>query len=215
MSDGAISLGDRKDAILADLRAAGNATRAARDRAANRTDRETLGVTPEMLNEMAKALRVELSVDHRVIIADALWRADVFDARMLACKLLTQARIRPDDGVWSLLERWVHRLDCRALADAASAAISRRLAAQPARLDLLDDWVAAANPWTRRTVLTATAHLAKANHPSEAERAARERVLGWAAALRTDTRPVIAQAVESWMRDLARRDPDRVAAFRG
>ncbi|WP_298429379.1 DNA alkylation repair protein [uncultured Jannaschia sp.] len=215
MSDGDLSLGDRKDAILADLRAAGDATRAARDRAANRTDRETWGVAPDTLNEMAKALRGTLSVDHRVIISDALWRADVFDARMLACKLLTQARIRPDDGVWSLLERWVHRLDCRALADAAAAAITRRLAARPERLDLLDDWATAANPWTRRTVLAGTTHLARANHPSEPERAARERVLGWAAALRTDTRPVIAQAVESWLRDLARRDPDRVAAFRG
>ena len=51
------------------------------------------------------------------------------------------------------------------------------------------------------------------NHPSEADLAARERVLGWLAGMAGDDRPVIRQAVEGWLRDLAKRDPARVAAF--
>ncbi|SFJ29803.1 DNA alkylation repair protein [Jannaschia pohangensis] len=207
-------LAARRESILTDLRAAGDADRAARDRAANRTQRETWGVSAETLNETAKALRDELSVDHRVIIADALWRAEVFDARMLACKMMTQARIRPDDGVWARLTEWVFQIDCRALSEAAAAAMSRRVMADLSRLDVVAGWTDAANPWVRRTALAAATPLAKTNRPTEAELAARERVIGWIAAMADDARPVIRQAVDGWLRDLARHDPDRVAAFR-
>ena len=202
-------------ATLARLQALGDAERAARDRAANRTNRTTLGVPPEALGELAKTLRDELSVDHRVILADALWQDGTFDARLLALRLLTQARIRPDDGVWARLTEWVVQFDCRAIADAGAGAISRRLTADPARLDVVEGWTQAANVWTRRTAIAATAPWAKMNHPSEAELAVRERVLGWISAMDGDDRPVIRQAVEGWLRDLGKRDPARVAAFRG
>ncbi|UWQ17658.1 DNA alkylation repair protein [Jannaschia sp. M317] len=202
------------DEIMARLTAAADPERAAKDRAANRTDRETLGVAPEVLRDLAVEVREAVSVDRRVLLADALWRAEGFDARMLALRMLTQARIRPDVGVWALLERWVHHFDCRAIADAGAAAIGRRFAADPTRLTVLDDWAGAANVWTRRAVFTGTAGFAKLRHPSEAEQAAREQVLALAAAMTDETRPVIRQAIDGWLRDLAKHDPERVAAFR-
>lgn len=201
-------------AALARLRALGDPERAARDKAANRTGRETLGVPAAALGDLAKSLRDDLSVDHRVIVADALWQDGTFDARLLALRMLTQARIRPDDGVWARLTEWVGQFDCRAISDAGAAAISRRLAAEPGRLDVVEGWTQAANVWTRRTAIAATAPWAKMNHPSEADLAVRERVLGWLAAMSGDARPVIRQAVEGWLRDLGKRDADRVTAFR-
>ena len=207
-------LGAKTEAALARLRGLGDPARAAKDRAANRTERETWGVAAGDLNALAKELRDGVDGDGRVLLADALWRAEAFDARMLACKLLTQARIRPDDGAWSLLSRWVFALDCRALAEAGADALSRRLVAEPARLVVLDDWAGAANVWTRRSVFAATAPWAKMNHPSEADLAVRERVLALASAMDGDGRPVIRQAIDGWLRDLAKRDAARVAAFR-
>ncbi|WP_371157789.1 DNA alkylation repair protein [Jannaschia sp. 2305UL9-9] len=204
----------KKDGVVADMQAAGDPERAARDKASNRTDRDCWGVPAGVLNDTAKALRDDLSVDHRVLIADALWRAEVFDLRLLALKLLTQARIRPDDGVWALLERWVHQLDCRALADAHAAAAGRRLVALPARLEVVEDWTDAASIWTRRAALEATRPWAKMNNPSEAEREVRDHILGWVAAMAEDARPLIRQAVDGWLRDLAKRDPERAAAVR-
>jgi 3-methyladenine DNA glycosylase AlkD len=198
---------------LAQLHTLGDAGRAARDKEANRTMRKTLGVPASALGDLARTLREKLSVDHRVILADALWQDGTFDARLLALRLLTQARIRPDDGVWARLTEWVVQFDCRAIADAGAGAISRRLTADPARLDVVEGWMQAANVWTRRTAIAATAPWAKMNHPSEADLAARERVLGWLAGMAGDDRPVIRQAVEGWLRDLAKRDPARVAAF--
>lgn len=207
-------LSQKKDDVLATLQAAGDPARAARDRAANRTNRQCWGVSAEVLNDTAKSLREDLSIDQRVLMADALWRAEVFDVRLLALKLLTQARIKPDDGIWSLLERWVHQLDCRALSDAYAAAAGRRLTAVPSRLEVAEEWTDAANIWTRRSALEATRPWAKLNNASEADLEIREHVLSWAAAMANDARPVIRQAVDGWLRDLGKRDAARVAAFR-
>ena len=197
--------------LLARLEAAGDPDRAARDRAANRTDRETLGVPAEALNEIAAGVRQAEGIDRRVLLADALWRDGRHDARVLAAKLLTQARIRPDDGPWSLLERWMHDVDCRAISDAVAAATARRLAADLSRLALLDDWLSAASPWTRRTGGESIRFLAKARHPSEVEARARAEVVARLAPLTADTRPVIARSVEAFRRDLARHDPEAAA----
>ncbi|SDZ04727.1 DNA alkylation repair enzyme [Jannaschia faecimaris] len=204
----------KKAEIVEALRNLGETDRAAKDRAANRTDRETWGVPGEALNELAKDLRGALSVDQRVLIADAIWRDGVFDGRLLACKLLTQARIRPDGGAWTLLSAWVFHFDCRAIADAGAGALQRRLMADPERSEVLDEWAGASNVWTRRSVFAATAGFAKLVHPSDAQMAVRERVLGWAETMRDDKRPVIRQAIDAWLRDLSKHDPDRVAAFR-
>jgi 3-methyladenine DNA glycosylase AlkD len=190
------------------LRAAGEPGRAARARSANRTEREAWGVDGGTLSDMAKALREDLTVDGRVLLADALWREGVLETRVLAAKLLTQARMRPDHGAWDLLSRWVFRFDCRAIADAGASALGRRLAAAPERLPVLDEWAGASNVWARRSVFAATAWAAKARHPSEEERVARERVLELARAMEGDARPVIRQAREAWLRDLARHDPE-------
>ena len=214
LAEAAGHMTERKDQILAQLEAAGSSERAAKDRAANRTDRSCWGVTAETLNDMARSLREELGPDPRTLIADALWRAEVFDARMLACKLLTQARIRPDDGPWALLERWVYHFDCRAIADAGAAALQRRMMAAPDRCEVFDAWAEAANVWTRRSIFATASGFAKLGHPSGAELAVRERALGWAEDMADDNRPVIRQAIDGFLRDLARHDPERVATFR-
>ncbi|TFL20254.1 DNA alkylation repair protein [Jannaschia formosa] len=197
--------------VLSRLRDAGDPERAARARAANRTEREAWGVAPEVLRALSDEIREATSVDRRVLLADAFWRAEVLDARLLALRLLTQARMRPDHGAWDLLSRWVYRFDCRALADAGAAALGRRLAAEPERLAVLEDWAAASNVWTRRSVFAATTGFARTRHPSEADAAARERVLALAGAMAEDSRPVIRQAIDGWVAALAKHDPERAA----
>ncbi|GIT92880.1 hypothetical protein JANAI62_33380 [Jannaschia pagri] len=206
--------GTSKNALLEALRSHGDADRAARDQAANRTTRETWGLSADVLGDAAKAMRDGLTVDRRVLMADALWREGVVDTRVLAAKVLTQARIRPDGGAWSLLERWVFDVDCRVICDAVAAALSRRLVAEPGRLDVVAGWTEAASPWARRLAFEGTRPWAKLAHPKEADVAVRERVLAWAHGMSGDARPLIRQAIEGWLRDLAKRDPARVAEFR-
>ena len=59
--------------------------------------REYLGLSNVVLNDLTKDWRQTLSVEQRVDLARALWQTDIFEARLAAAKLLTQARLRPDD----------------------------------------------------------------------------------------------------------------------
>ena len=54
---------------------------------------------------------------------------------------------------------------------------------------------------------------ASSRHPDAAERAARERILGWAAGYVADRDWFIQKAVGWWLRSLSVHDPDRVRAF--
>ena len=80
----------------------------------------------------------------------------------------------------------------------------RRLVADPARLDTVEAWTTDPNMWVRRAALVATlpwTKLSATRHPSE--RAARERILGWAAAYVADRDWFIQKAVGWWLRSLS------------
>ena len=65
----------------------------------------------------------------------------------------------------------------------------------------------------RRAALVATLPWTKLTHPTPAETAARERILGWAAACVPDRDWFIQKAIGWWLRSLSAHDPDRVRAF--
>ena len=88
----------------------------------HKVPRRYLGVANPAINELAKEWRQTLTVDERVTLARDLWNTDIFEARLAAAKLLTQARIRPDDAVWELIKSWLPDLDSWAIADHAMMA---------------------------------------------------------------------------------------------
>jgi 3-methyladenine DNA glycosylase AlkD len=67
--------------------------------------------------------------------------------------------------------------------------------------------------WTRRAALVMTLPWTRMVHPKPADLAIRERVLGWAAAYVPDRDWFIQKAIAWWLRDLSKRDPERVRAF--
>lgn len=195
------------------LRAHEEPGRAEGSAAYHKADREYLGVPNPAINDLTKEWRRGMTVEARVALAAALWDTNIFEARIAAAKLLTQARIKGDAAVWDLLVSWVPDFDSWAIADHACSALSRRLQADPARLDVVEGWTGSDHMWTRRAALVATLHLTKSNHPSVAEAAARDRVLGWAAGYVPDREWFIQKAVGWWLRDLSKHDPARVRAF--
>ena len=98
------------------LEALGDATKAAEMAAYHKAPRRYLGVTVPQITELANGWRAERSVEERVALADALWQTDIHEARIAAAKLLTQARLRPDDGAWALIASWVPQFDAWAIA---------------------------------------------------------------------------------------------------
>ncbi|MEO0485920.1 MAG: DNA alkylation repair protein [Pseudomonadota bacterium] len=188
--------------------------KAAEMAAYHKVERPYLGIANPVLDEAARGWRRELTLEARLALAGALWDTDIHEARVLAAKLLTQARIRPDDGAaWALIASWVPSFDAWAVADHACMAGQRRLVADPARLDEVEAWTQSPHMWTRRAALVMTLPWTKQNHPSTDELATRDRVLGWAAGYVDDPEWFIQKAVAWWLRELSKHDPDRVRAF--
>ena len=175
--------------------------------------RNVLGIPNPALNDLTKTWRQTLSVSERVTLADGLWQTDIFEARIAAAKLLTQARIRPDEDVWTLIQSWLPDFDSWAIADHACMAGQKRLVANPARIDAVEQWTRSDHMWTRRAALVITLPWCKQNHPKPDELAIRDRILGWAATYVDDPEWFIQKAVAWWLRDLSKHDPARTAGF--
>lgn len=201
------------DDALNALRAKAQPGRDVEMAAYHKVDRVYLGVANPDTNDLVKSWRQALSVEERVTLAAELWATNIYEARLAAAKLLTQARIRPDDGAWALIKSWVPDFDSWAIADHAAMAGQRRLSAVPERLDEVEEWTKSEHLWTRRAALVFTLPWTKQNHPKPDELAARDRILGWAAGYVDDPEWFIQKSVAWWLRDLSKHDPARVVAF--
>ncbi len=151
----------------------------------HKAPRSYLGVSVPAIEAAGRRMAGGRDVAERVALARGLWASDVHEARIAAAKLLTQARIREDEPlVWAEFLAWVPDFDAWAIADHACKAGERRLVADPSRLDLVEGWTGDPNMWVRRAALVATLPWSQGS-PTRApsERAARERILGWAEAL--------------------------------
>lgn len=201
------------DEALAALRAASDPAKAPEMAAYHKAERVYLGTPNPAINDLTRDWRAALTLEQRIALAEALWQTDIHEARIAAAKLLTQARIRPDEAVWALIAGWVPQFDGWAVADHACSAGARRVMADLTRMDRVEEWTVSPDLWTRRAALVMTLPLAKLSFPKPAEREARERVLGWAAGYVPDRDWFIQKAVAWWLRDLSKHDTARVRAF--
>ncbi|WP_322866043.1 DNA alkylation repair protein [Aquicoccus sp. G2-2] len=200
-------------AALTALRAQIVAGRAEGQRAYHKQSRDVLGIPNPALNTLTTQWRRTLSIPERVALADGLWQTDIFEARIAAAKLLTQARLHPDAPAWALMTGWLPDFDSWAIADHVCIAAQKRLTADPLRLDTVEGWTTSPHMWTRRAALVSTLPWTKQNHPKPADLAVRDRVLGWMATFVDDPEWFIQKAVAWWLRDLSKHDAPRTRAF--
>ncbi len=199
---------------LAELRKLADPARGAEMAAYHKVDRAYLGVPVPKVEALVAEWRAACALEARIALAAGLWDSDIHEARVAAAKLLTQARIRPDDrAVWALIASWVPGFDGWALADHASIAGGKRLVADPSRLDEVEGWLASPHLWTRRAALVMTLPWTRLTHPKPGETAVRMRVLGWAARLADEREWFIQKAIGWWLRDLSRHAPDLTRAW--
>ena len=204
----------RFEPFFAELSARAQPGRGAEMAAYHKVARPYLGVANPEIDRLARAWRRQLSLEDRLALAEALWQSNLHEGRLAAAKLLTQARIRPDDSAaWELICRWVPDFDAWAVADHASIAGQKRLVWNPDRLDRVETWTRSPHLWTRRAALVMTLPWTRLRNPKPAEIEIRERVLGWAEGYCDDPEWFIQKAVGWWLRDLSRHAPDRVRDF--
>lgn len=200
-------------AQLEALQALSDPQRAAQMQAYHKVERPYLGLQNPAINDLTRQWRQSMDVTERVKVASDLWQSNIYEARLAAAKLLTQARIRPDDAVWTLVSSWVPGFDSWAIADHACMAGQKRLVADPSRLDEVESWTKSDHLWTRRAALVITLPWTKQNHPKPQDLEVRERVLGWAALYVQDRAWFIQKAIGWWLRDLGKHDAERVRVF--
>ncbi|MGL4236506.1 DNA alkylation repair protein [Tabrizicola sp.] len=198
---------------LEELQARANPVKAAEVAVYHKAQRPYLGITVPEVTALANQWRAERSLEERVALASELWETNIHEARVAAAKLLTQARIRPDDAVWALIQSWVPQFDAWAIADHASNAGERRLLADPTRIDTVEAWVRSPHMWTRRAALVMTLPWTKQNFPKPQDLAIRARVLGWCADLADDRDWFVQKAIAWWVRDLSNHDAEAARAF--
>ncbi|MCX7288773.1 MAG: DNA alkylation repair protein [Rhodobacterales bacterium] len=198
---------------LDELQALADPAKAAGMAAYHKATRAYLGVPVPAIEVLTDRWRADLTLDDRLALAASLWTTDIHEARVAAAKLLTQARLRPDDAAWALIQSWVPDFDAWAIADHASIAGQKRLVADPARLATVEAWISSPHMWTRRAALVMTLPWTKQNFPKPADLAVRDRVLGWCATLAADPDWFIQKAIAWWVRDLSRHDTPRARAF--
>jgi 3-methyladenine DNA glycosylase AlkD len=198
---------------IEELQALSDPGRAAEMAAYHKAVRPYLGVPVPQIEELTDRWRAELSLDDRIARAAGLWQSNIHEARVAAAKLLTQARIRPDQAAWELIQSWVPDFDAWAISDHVSIAGQKRLVADPSRIETVETWVHSPQMWTRRAALVMTLPWTKQNFPKPHDLEIRARVLGWCATLATDRDWFIQKAVAWWIRDLSKHDPKAAMAF--
>ena len=152
-----------EDAIAAlgrdDLKAIGMASY-------HKVDRPYLGVANPDIDIHVKEWRAALTLDERCDLAEGLWATNIHEGMVAAAKLLSQARIKPDDTrAWDIITSWVPSFDAWAVADHACIAGQKRLIHDPSRLDIVEQWTTSEHMWTKRAALVMTLPWAKQNHP--------------------------------------------------
>ena len=199
---------------IAQLKAAGHVEKAPELAAYHKVDRAYLGTPTPEIDALCKTWREALTLEGRLALCAGLWNSNIHEARIASAKLLTQARIRPDDtAAWDLICEWVPQFDAWAIADATCIAAQKRITADPSRLDTVEGWTESPLMWQRRAALVATLPFARLNNLKPAEVEARERILIWAASYLADKDWFIQKSVAGWLRDLSKHDPDRTQAF--
>ena len=199
---------------LAQLSAQADTHKAREMAAYHKVERPYLGVSNPQIDALVKTWRADMDLCTRLDTAETLWTTNIHEARVAAAKLLTQARIRPDDtATWDLIQSWVPDFDAWAIADHAASAGARRLIADPTRLDTVETWTTSADLWTRRAALVMTLPWTKQNRPKPEEIKARARILGWAATYVDDPAWFIQKAIAWWLRELSKHDAPRARAF--
>jgi 3-methyladenine DNA glycosylase AlkD len=192
--------------LLKILRASGDKKRAEWEKTYQKSRWEHWGVALPAMDAAIKQALGELKQDEALSLCARLWGEPVWDLKILAGRILARKSIEPDARVWGFVTERLPDLDGWAVADNLANVASRCLIEDARRLDAVEAWIENPHLWTRRAALVFTLPWAKGERDPE-------RMLGWAGRLADDREWFIQKAIGWWLRELSKRDPERVRRF--
>jgi 3-methyladenine DNA glycosylase AlkD len=192
--------------LIASLRGYADPERAEKDCIYHKSSWLHWGVTAPRMEAAIRETLGGAGPDVLVRISSDLWPEPVWDLKIVAARILAGKSVPPDERLWDFVISRMGDLDAWAVADNMSSVASRCLIADPRRLDFVETWVASPHLWTRRACLVFTLPWTRSGRDPE-------RMLGWAQRLCGDREWFIQKAIGWWLRELSKRDPDRVRRF--
>ncbi len=192
--------------LLQALRVLGSPERAEREKRYQKSRWEHWGVPLPSMDVAIKKTLGDLSQEQALTLCRRLCREPVWDLKIVAGRILARKSIASDAKVWGFVTERLIDLDGWAVADTLASVASRCLIEDSGRLDVVETWIENPHLWTRRAALVFTLPWAK-------EKRDPERMLGWAARLADDREWFIQKAIGWWLRELSKRDPNRVRRF--
>jgi len=192
--------------LIQALRALGDAKRAEWEKAYQKSRWDHWGVALPGMDAAIRETLGDLKQDEALSLCRRLWREPVWDLKIVAGRILARKSIEPDVKVWRFVTERLADLDGWAVADNLASVARRCLIADPSRLDAIEVWIESPHLWTRRAALVFTLPWTKGERDPE-------RILGWAGRLAADRERFIQKAVGWWLRELSKRDPERVRRF--
>jgi len=197
---------DAYEGMIAALRAFGSRERAEKERSYQKSKWEHWGVPLPKMDVAIRAALADVAEDELFRLSRRLWSEPVWDLKMVAARILVRNSVAPDERLWAFVTERMADLDGWAAADNLANVGSRCLIAEPRRLDVVETWVESPHLWTRRAALVFTLPWTKAGRDPK-------RMLAWAARLAGDPEWFIQKAIGWWLRELSKRDPERVRRF--
>jgi 3-methyladenine DNA glycosylase AlkD len=192
--------------LIASLRGYGDPARAEKDQLYHKSSWLHWGVTAPQMEAAIRETLDGAGPDTLMRISRDLWPEPVWDLKIVAARILARKSVPPDERLWEFVALRLGDLDAWAVADNMASLASRCLIADPRRLDAVETWVESGHLWTRRASLVFTLPWTRSGRDPE-------RMLGWARRLTCDREWFIQKAIGWWLRELGKRDPDRVRRF--
>lgn len=192
--------------ILDQLQEQGSSERAAWDAKYHKSDLKHFGCAATEANAITRDAAKGLALDEALHLARELWQSEIWDARIVAAKLLAMPRFKGEEALWSYLLEYLPQMDGWAVMDGHMRAANKCLLMDPTRLDEVENWTQNPSFWIRRAALVFTLPWAKPGKDPE-------RMLGWASRYADDREWFIQKAIGWWLRTLSKHDPNRVIEF--
>jgi 3-methyladenine DNA glycosylase AlkD len=176
----------------------------------------TLGVRTPLLDAVLAGLRravLDVRSSRLLVVADALARDEIRELRWMAIRVLGWILPRDPERSWQVLRRIGHDADDWITVDTLATAMAPGILHEPYRWAELEQLVFSPIRWERRLVGSAIATLPHVDHALGRTDVVTTRGLELVGQLIGDAEPDVQKALGWALRELAKVDPARVAAF--
>jgi 3-methyladenine DNA glycosylase AlkD len=167
---------------------------------------EHLGVNASQCAMLARTTSKTLEEAQVLVLAEALWQTNLFEAKICSAKLLELPKVQPSQDLWNLILSFLNDIDNWAIEDQLAKAAQKCILEDEKRLDDIEKWTEHSSFWVRRAALVYTLPFAKPKRNPE-------RMLKWAAKYASDKEWFIQKAIGWWLRELGTHNPEAVFLF--